>query len=290
MKKVIVLVLITIGVMSCKMNQKEIPYLSTTLSPYSYELGIVPLLKTFFQAETYAKLETGLDDFPIYIGIGKQGNTSGYWMQTEFEFILTSLKKDESLNICRDTIRHKFSGDTTMLAFELIHYLSTDEIQYIWLDENNNRSEKAIIIDIDHPLRAGKMFPDLTVEQLNGEKLSFNDLIGKTVVVNWWHIACAPCIAEMPGLNKLVEQYEQNPNVVFVAIAHNQKEHITDFFENREFNYIQTLANEESAKLFGESYPVHLIINSEGKIYNFLRGGSADRHLEIERILKGLLE
>jgi thiol-disulfide isomerase/thioredoxin len=211
-------------------------------------------------------------------------------MQIGSTFFLTTLKKDESLNICRDTIRHKFSGDTTMITFELIHYLSTDEIQYVWLDENSNRSEKAIIIDIDHPLRTGKMFPDLTVEQLNSEKLSFNDLIGKTVVVNWWHIACAPCIAEMPGLNKLVEQYKENFNVVFVAIVDNKKEHVTPFLESREFDYTQTLANEAAAKLFGNSYPVHVIINSEGKIHNFSRGGGENVHIEIEKILKNLLE
>jgi len=293
MKRVIVFVSITIGVMSCQMNHKEIQYLSTTLSPYSEELEIVPssLPKTFFQAETYAKLETGLDDIQVYAGIGKQGDYSGYWMKIGPVFMLTGLKnKDETLNICKDTVIHKFSGDTTMVVFEIIHHLSTDEIQYIWLDENSNRSGKAVIIDIDHPLRVGKMFPDLTVEQLNGERVSFNDLISKTVIVNWWHIACAPCIEEMPGLNKLVEQYRQNPNIVFVAIAHNQKEHVARFLEEREFSYIQTLANEEAAKLFGESYPVHLIINSEGKICNFFRGGSADRYLEIEGIIKKMIE
>ena len=292
MKRIIVFISIAIGSMSYKMNQNHIPFLSTALSPYSEELGIIPsaLPKTLFQAETYAKLETGLDDIQIYIGTGKQGTTPGYWIQINYTFIITSLEKDESLNICKDTIRHKFSGDTAMIQFEIIHHLSTDEIQYIWLDGNSNRSEKAIIIDIDHPLRVGKMFPDLTVEQLNGERVSFNDLISKTVVVNWWHIACAPCIEEMPGLNKLVEQYRQNPNIVFVAIAHNQKEHVARFLEEREFSYIQTLANEEAAKLFGESYPVHLIINSEGKICNFFRGGSADRYLEIEGIIKKMIE
>jgi len=288
----LIFVLIIIGLVSCQMNQKEIPYLSTKLSPYSDELGIVPssLPKSFFQAETYAKLETGLDDFQVHTGIGKQGNHSGYWMQIETTFMLTSLKKDESLNICRDTIRHKFSGDTTMITFELIHHLSTDEIQYIWLDADNNRSEKAIIINIDHPLRAGKMFPNLTVEQLNGGKLSFNELIGKTVVVNWWHTGCGPCIAEMPGFNKLVEQYKENSNVVFVAIAHNKKDDVARFLESREFNYIQTLANENAVKLFKDSYPVNLIINSEGKICDFSRGGHENKYLEIEKVLNGLLE
>lgn len=283
-------------VISCQMNQKQIPYLSTTLSPYSEELGITPssMPKEFFQIETYAKLETGLDDTKIYIGIGRQGSTSGYWMTRESllgrSFTTISLKKDDSLNICRDTIRYKFGGDTTMIAFELIHHLSTDKIQYIWLNENNNRSEKAIIISLDHSLREGKKFADLTVERLNGEKLSFSDYVGKTVVVNWWDINCAPCVAEIPGFNKLVEQYKGNSNIVFIAIAQHEKEEVNHFLESIEFNYIQTLANDDAVRLFGKSYPVNIIINSEGIICSFSKGGHEEKYLEIDNIIKKLLE
>ena len=282
--KGVVFVSIIIGLVSCQMKQKQIPYLSTALSPYSEELNFVPSF--IFQIETYAELETGLDDTQIYTGIGSRDKTSGYWVKIGPAFTTISLKKDEALNICRDTIKYKFSGDTTMIAFELIHHLSTDEIQYIWLDENSNRSEKAVIIDIDFPLKAGKIFPDLTIEQLDGEMLSFKDLIGKTVVVNWWHIACPPCIAEMPGLNILVEQYKENSDVVFIAIAPHKKEHITHFLESREFNYIQTLANDDAEKLFGGTFPVHIIINSEGKICSFSKGGHADIYHEIDSTLK----
>ena len=139
-------------------------------------------------------------------------------------------------------------------------------------------------------LQRGKQFPNLTVEKLNGEKLSFNDLIGKTLVINWWHTTCPPCIAEMPGLNKLVEQYKENPDVVFIAIAKNQKEDVIRFLEKREFNYIHTLANEEVVQVFGNGFPKHVIVNSEGKIRFHYLGGPPDLHIEIDRILKGLLK
>jgi len=272
--KGVVFFVIIIGLVSCQTKQKQIPHLSTALSSYSEELNFVPSF--IFQIETYAELETGLDDIQIYTGIGSRDEISGYWIKIGPAFTTISLKKDEALNICRDTIRYTFSGDTTMVAFELIHHLSTDEIQYIWLDENGNRSEKTIIINVDFPLKTGKMFPDLTIEQLDGEMLSFKDLIGKTVVVNWWHIACPPCIEEMPGLNIVVEQYKENSDVVFIAIAPHKKEHITHFLESREFNYIQTLANDDAVGLFGGTFPVHIIINSKGIIYSFAKGGGGN--------------
>ena len=296
MKRITVFVLIAIGFLSCQMNQKEIQYLSTTLSPYSEEMGIIPnsLPREIFQIETYAKLETGLEDCLVYFGVLKQGETPFHWLKVESllgnSLLTMDFKKDESLNIHRDTIKYKFNTEASMIVFEIIHHLSTNEIQYIWLDENNKRSEKAVVIPLDHPLKEGKIFPDLTVEQLNSEKLSFNDFEGKYVVVNWWQITCAPCVAEMPGFNKLVEQYKENPNITFIAIAHNSKEDVSRFLENREFNYIQTLANKDAVKLFGEAYPVSLIINPEGKICSYSKGGHADKYLEIEKILNDLLD
>ena len=277
-----------IGLVSCQMKQKQTPYLSTTLSPYSEELNFVPSF--IFQLETYAELETGLEDTQIYTGIGSRDGTSGYWVKIGPSFTTISLKKDEAFNICRDTIRYKFSGDTTIIALELIHHLSTNEIQYIWLDENNNRSEKAIIISIDYPLKKGKKFPDLTVELLNGEQLSFSDFIGKTVVVNWWFVGCVPCMAEIPGLNKLIEQYKENSNVVFIAIAHSRRDDVNHFLESSEFNYIHSLANADAVRLLGGTYPVNLIINSEGIIYYSTKGGGTDAHLKIDSALKKLLE
>jgi hypothetical protein len=165
--KRVVFVSTIIGLVSCQMKQKQIPYLSTALSPYSEELNFVPSF--IFQIETYAELATGLEDIRVYTGIGSRDKTSGYWVKIGPAFTTISLKKDEALNICRDTVKYKFSGDTTMIAFELIQHLSTGEIQYIWLDENSNRSEKAVIIDIDFSLKAGKIFPNLTIEQLDGE-------------------------------------------------------------------------------------------------------------------------
>lgn len=298
MKKFIVFGIVAIGFVilaSFSMIQNQIPYLSTKLSPYSSGLDIIPthLLMGSITLEKYAKIETGFEDFQMYIGTAKQGNVPLYWLKTEsskgnnFHCFDMSNKMDVSSNTCRDTFRYdRFNNNSV----EIILHLSTDEIQYIWLDENKNKSEKAIFIPLYPPLKEGEMFPDLTVEQLNGEKLSFSDLNGKTVVINWWATYCGNCIAEMPGFNKLVEQYKQNPNILFVAIAYNKKEDVARFLKNIEFNYIQTLANEESVNIFGIAQPVNVIVNSAGKICHYSKGGHPDKYLEIEKIVNILIE
>ena len=166
MKRFFVFGLVTIGLVtlvSFRMTQNQVPYQSTTLSPYSSDLGIIIQLfanQANENIETYAKIETGLEEYKIYAGTGKQGKTPLYWIQIDvggigntFMLMDMSKKTDESLNICKDTIKHILGPDkNTMVAFEMIHHLSTNEIQYIWLDENNNKSEKAIIIPLDKSL------------------------------------------------------------------------------------------------------------------------------------------
>ena len=77
MKKIFVFGMLTIGLVtlvSFKTNQNQVPYLLTTLSPYSDELNLVSNgIRTTLSVnlETYAKIETGLEDLSIYVGSGK---------------------------------------------------------------------------------------------------------------------------------------------------------------------------------------------------------------------------
>jgi hypothetical protein len=164
MKKIFV-VLVAVGLvslMSFQMTKNQVPYFSTKLSSYSEEANINTFGATgSVTLETYAKMKTGLEDFQVYIGTGKQGEIRDfplYWLKFESPrgeimlYIDMSKSINESSNTCRDTIRvDNFSRKTERIALEIVHLLSTDEIQYIWLDGNNNRTETAIFIPIEQP-------------------------------------------------------------------------------------------------------------------------------------------
>ena len=44
--------------------------------------------------------------------------------------------------------------------------------------------------------------PNLTIADLNGDKISLRSLIGSPMVINLWYASCAPCKAEMPEFVK----------------------------------------------------------------------------------------
>jgi len=51
---------------------------------------------------------------------------------------------------------------------------------------------------------------------------------GKTLVVNFWATWCAPCVAEMPALEKLQREFAGR-NVAIVAIGTEDLEHVRQF-------------------------------------------------------------
>ncbi len=59
---------------------------------------------------------------------------------------------------------------------------------------------------------------DFTLENLDGKQVSLSDYQGKPVVLNFWASWCPPCKSEMPGFEKLSNQYEETGDVVFLMV------------------------------------------------------------------------
>ena len=78
--------------------------------------------------------------------------------------------------------------------------------------------------------------PAFSVTSLDGEALESRSLRGKVVVLNFWFIGCAPCRVEIPGLNKLVDEFDQR-DVEFIAFARDNEAPLRSFLEASPFKY-----------------------------------------------------
>jgi thiol-disulfide isomerase/thioredoxin len=50
---------------------------------------------------------------------------------------------------------------------------------------------------------SGAPGPPLRLKTIAGDELQLDDYQGRTVIVNFWATWCAPCVAEMPSLQRL---------------------------------------------------------------------------------------
>lgn len=190
---------------------------------------------------------------------------------------------------------------------ELMELFSTDE-NTIDAYQNKNKEIKAIIVrkknesekiisatnndteqSSDNANRKTKAL-DFTVTDINNKTYKLSNLKGKLVVINFWFTQCAPCVKELPELNKLVEKHK-NSDIVFLAVTFDEKNKIEKFLEMKAFNYNITPA---SIKMISDykisSYPTHLIIDETGTIVYQTTGYEKNTVTNLEAKIESLLK
>jgi peroxiredoxin len=116
--------------------------------------------------------------------------------------------------------------------------------------------------------KTGNKISSFKTTDMNGNKIDLKELEGKIVVLNFWFINCHPCRMEIPDLNKLVDSFKTNEKVVFIAIALDEKFDLQKFLAAVPFKYQIVDKGGFIAAQYGiKSYPTHVIIDSERKIY-----------------------
>ena len=121
----------------------------------------------------------------------------------------------------------------------------------------------------------GKPLPDFVFKDILGNTYTPEDIKGKVVVINFWFINCAPCVEEMPELNKLVKEYENNKDVLFLALTLDEKgSMLNKFLETNVFNYniIPDSQDYIIKKLQINSFPTHIVLDKNSNVVFTLSG------------------
>ncbi|WP_162843293.1 TlpA family protein disulfide reductase [Ichthyenterobacterium magnum] len=125
---------------------------------------------------------------------------------------------------------------------------------------NLNKTNKETLLSL-----VGQSLKPFKVTDLYGNTYDSNKLKGKTIVMNFWFVACPPCIQEIPELNKLAESY--NSNVVFIAFAKDTEVLLGKFLSKTRFEYNIIPNAGNISKLYNiYAYPTHIVIDKHGQI------------------------
>lgn len=132
---------------------------------------------------------------------------------------------------------------------------------------------------------------NFTASDLNGHVYKLNELEGKVVVLNFWFVACAPCVKEIPELNTMVEKYRKRDDIVFLAIALDNKDEIEKMISKTPFSYhILPNGKEITKNIYKVAmFPTHVVLNKSGKVSYHTSGYHPSTVQTIEKSIEQLL-
>jgi thiol-disulfide isomerase/thioredoxin len=117
---------------------------------------------------------------------------------------------------------------------------------------------------------AGKPAPDSTFKDPDGGDTSLAEFSGKPVLVNLWATWCAPCVKELPTIDRLAQAQDKNGGLQIAAISQDSGPHqsVIAFLESHK---IETLAAYQDAKMSlsgamdAEVLPTTILFDAKGR-------------------------
>jgi thiol-disulfide isomerase/thioredoxin len=131
----------------------------------------------------------------------------------------------------------------------------------------------------------GKDLPQFTAKDLKGNTFTRKSIIkGKVTFLNFWYLSCAPCIAEVPNLNRLYDLTKKKADVQFFAITWESQDKVKEAIKkyNIRFPILMTSPKDIRKLTFARGYPVNMVLDRKGKIYAFMSGGQMNPGKEFE--------
>lgn len=118
---------------------------------------------------------------------------------------------------------------------------------------------------------------NISFRDTSGNIVNTADLKGKVIFVNFWATWCPPCIAEMPSVNELYNQFKNNHNVAFILIdVDNNYPKAKNFLQKNNYNLPwYSLTSQVPDNLMDGTIPTTLVFNKSGKLV-YQHSGVAD--------------
>lgn len=110
---------------------------------------------------------------------------------------------------------------------------------------------------------------DFSMNLINskGETVAMEELKGKVIFMNIWATWCPPCIAEMPGINKLYNDVDKE-NVAFLMLSVDQDfQKAIDFNKKEGYDFEIYRLNGPLPQMYSsQSIPTTYVIDAQGNL------------------------
>lgn len=139
-----------------------------------------------------------------------------------------------------------------------------------------------------YDIEIGKLAPNFTLENLDGQEVSLEDYRGKIVMLNFWASWCPPCRQEMPDMKRLQEENEDL--VIFAVNVKEEKSKVESFIEEGGYGFEVALdpEGEIAAIYLVSAFPTSYFIDKEGILLGGVPGML--EYPQMVQILEGIRE
>jgi len=117
--------------------------------------------------------------------------------------------------------------------------------------------------------------PDAPLLDVAGKEHRLGDYKGRVLVLDFWGTWCAPCVASLPEIQALHEEFEKDARVVVLGIACNEqdREAPARVMKQKGCTYGLLVAGEGFASRCGiRGFPTVLVVDPDGKVVHVSLG------------------
>jgi len=130
-------------------------------------------------------------------------------------------------------------------------------------ENEKSKSEPGESNEAANPVGQGMVLADL-----EGHAVRFENLRGKVVFMNVWATWCPPCIAEMPGIQKLYNSVDTSQIAfVMLSVDHQGREKVRKFIDRKGYTFpVYTPLSAIPAVFQSNAIPTTFILSPEGTL------------------------
>ncbi len=216
------------------------------------------------RAATAHKASVALKIGTVYFGTNRYGQAEQYLtvaasspdehIQAQADFALGHLMRLES----RDTeaaawiskgLAHEFNKD------------AQNELNDIQLRDEERRG------NFSGNFRSLTRASDFSLPSLNEDTVRLSQLRGKVVLVDFWASWCGPCVAEMPMIQDIAEEYFGRPFELLLLSVDEEVPALRDFVRKQDLHAKVLYGRSAMQSYDVEAVPAIFLIGTDGKIH-----------------------
>lgn len=135
----------------------------------------------------------------------------------------------------------------------------------LWMSKLRVMALNPSVESVDNQQQLSKFDFEWKLVDASGNNVELSDFSGKVILLNYWATWCPPCVAEMPSLQNLYNDYQDK--MVFIFLTNDDKTKVDAFMKKRDFTLpVYYQLSEAPSKLHTNSLPTTFLIDQNGKI------------------------